>query len=66
MENINMQQGNKSDLVTVSEVARMLQVSGQTVRNWHNQGILEASRLSNRARIFDRESINDFNLNRHE
>jgi excisionase family DNA binding protein len=66
MEDINMQEGNKTNLVTVSEVARMLQVSEQTVRNWHNRGILQASRLGNRARIFDRESINKFELHRHE
>ena len=52
-----MQQTSKQDLVTVSEVARVLRVSEQTVRNLDRRGILQALRLSNGTRVFKRGDI---------
>jgi excisionase family DNA binding protein len=47
------------DLVTVSEVARVLRVSEQTVRNLDRRGTLPASRLSNGTRIFLRSRVEE-------
>ncbi len=52
-----MQQTNIQELVTVSEVARLLEVSEQTVRNLEKRGILPAARLSNGTRLFERETV---------
>ena len=52
-----MQQINLNELLTVSEVARTLRVSEQTVRNLDRRGILPASRLSNGTRVFDRGDV---------
>jgi DNA-binding transcriptional MerR regulator len=41
----------------VSEVARVLNKSEQTVRNLDRRGILTASRLSNGTRIFQRSDV---------
>jgi DNA-binding transcriptional MerR regulator len=46
---------NKEDLITVSEVARELEVSEQTIRNYESRGTLKAFRLNNGTRVFRRE-----------
>lgn len=52
-----MQLNSEQELVTVSEVARVLRVSEQTVRNLERRGVLQASRLSNGTRVFDRQDV---------
>ncbi len=60
-----MQQTTKpEDLVTVSEVARILRVSEQTVRNLDRRGTLPASRLSNGTRIFERRVVDNLKASR--
>ena len=34
---------NKEDMITVNQVCKILKKSPQTIRNWHNRGILKAS-----------------------
>ncbi len=47
-----------SMLVTVREVARVLNIGSSTVRRWGNQGILKTYRISKRGdRRFGREDI---------
>ncbi len=46
-----------NELMTVSEVARVLGVSEQTVRAYEARGLLQASRLSNGTRLFRREDV---------
>jgi len=50
MEGIN-------DLMTVSEAARILGVSEQTVRSYETRRLLPASRLSTGTRIFSRSDV---------
>jgi DNA-binding transcriptional MerR regulator len=54
-----MQDNSQSneDLVTVSEVARDLEVSEQTIRNYESRKILKGFRLSNGTRVFRREDV---------
>jgi excisionase family DNA binding protein len=48
---------NPNELMTVSEVARALVVSEQTVRTYEARRILRAARLTNGTRLFDREDV---------
>jgi excisionase family DNA binding protein len=59
-----MQLNSKQELVTVSEVARALCVSEQTVRNLERRGILPALRLSNGTRVFDRMAVDNLKNSR--
>jgi excisionase family DNA binding protein len=48
-------------MLTISEVARILNVHVNTVRRWSNRGILVAYRIGTRGdRRFKREDINRF------
>jgi len=48
-------------MLTISEVARILNVHINTIRRWSNQGILKACRIGSRGdRRFKREDIADF------
>lgn len=50
-----------SPMLTVSEVAQILNVHINTVRRWSNQGDLKAYRIGSRGdRRFRREDINSF------
>lgn len=64
MEVIYMQLNTKQELVTVSEAARTLRVSEQTVRNLERRGVLPASRLSNGTRVFERGDVDALRANR--
>ncbi len=58
-----------SPMVTVREVARILNVHTNTVRRWSNQGILSAYRITSRGdRRFKRDDIGHFlnELNKHQ
>jgi excisionase family DNA binding protein len=59
MEVISMQFASKQDssLMTVSEAARELEVSEQTIRNLEGRGELPASRVGNGMRLFLREDV---------
>jgi len=47
-----------SDMLTVGDVARLLNVHVNTVRRWSNQGIIRAYRIGSRGdRRFRREDI---------
>jgi excisionase family DNA binding protein len=48
---------NPDELMTVSEVARMLAVSEQTVRAYEARRLLHAARLSNGTRLFRRGDV---------
>jgi excisionase family DNA binding protein len=45
------QSGNLEEFLTVAEVAEMLKLNQQTVRNWIDQGSLPALRVGRRVRI---------------
>jgi excisionase family DNA binding protein len=45
------QSGNLEEFLTVAEVAEMLKLNQQTVRNWIDQGSLPAVRVGRRVRI---------------
>ena len=48
-------------MLTISDVARLLNVHINTVRRWSNQGVLEAYRIGSRGdRRFRREDITSF------
>ena len=52
---------NVDSMLTVSGVARLLNVHVNTVRQWSNHGILKAYRIGSRGdRRFNREDIEDF------
>jgi len=52
-------------MLTTSDVARLLNVHINTVREWSNQGILKAYRISSRGdRRFRQEDITNFLLQR--
>jgi DNA-binding transcriptional MerR regulator len=55
---------NNQDLVTVSEIARELEVSEATVRNYEARGILKGFRLSNGTRVFRREDVEELKAKR--
>lgn len=42
---------------TVSEVARLLEVSESTVRNLEGRGVLPAARLNGGMRLFERDAV---------
>jgi excisionase family DNA binding protein len=46
-----------ADWVGVSEAARILSVSEQTVRNWADEGTLASIRTPGRQRRFKREDV---------
>lgn len=47
----------KKGLLTVSQAAKALQVSADTIRNWDKKGLIDTSRSQGRARRFTREEI---------
>ena len=50
-----------STMLTISDVARLLNVHINTVRRWSNQGILKAYRIGSRGdRRFHQEDIDSF------
>jgi len=50
-----------SSMLTVREVARLLNIHANTVRRWGDQGILRVYRITRRGdRRFKREDINNF------
>ena len=52
-------------MLTISDVARLLNVHINTVRRWSNQGILKVYRIGSRGdRRFRQEDITDFLLNK--
>jgi excisionase family DNA binding protein len=52
---------NRNSLLTVNDVASLLHVHVNTVRQWSNRGILKTYRISSRGdRRFYREDIEDF------
>src|SRR5579884_1706400 len=48
---MSIQSGNLEEFLTVAEVAEMLKLNQQTVRNWIDQGSLPALRVGRRVRI---------------
>ena len=48
---MSIQNGNSEEFLTVAEVAEMLKLNQQTVRNWIDQGSLPAHRVGRRVRI---------------
>jgi excisionase family DNA binding protein len=48
---MSIQSGNIEEFLTVAEVADMLKLNQQTVRNWIDQGSLPALRVGRRVRI---------------
>ncbi len=53
---------NANELLGVSEAARTLRVSEQTVRNLEKRGVLRGSRVSNGSRVFERKTVEAFAL----
>jgi len=53
-----------SELLTVSEAARELRVSAQTVRQWADRGKLIAQRTSSGQRIFARDAVEQLRVER--
>jgi excisionase family DNA binding protein len=52
---------DQDTMLTVSDVARLLNVHINTVRRWSNQGILKSYRIGSRGdRRFRRDNIADF------
>ena len=52
-------------MLTISDVARLLNVHINTVRRWSNQGILKVYRIGSRGdRRFRQEDVTDFLLNK--
>jgi excisionase family DNA binding protein len=52
LDNVSVEQGNNEDpFLTVAEVAELLKLNQQTVRNWIDQGSLPAIRMGRRVRI---------------
>lgn len=49
-----------ADEISVSEAAKLLETSGQTVRNYIRQGLLSARRPGARAFLVDRSSVEAF------
>ena len=50
-----------SEMLTTAEVARLLHVHPNTVRQWSNKGLIRAYRLGTRGdRRFDRKDIERF------
>jgi excisionase family DNA binding protein len=48
---MSIQSGNLEEFLTVAEVAELLKLNQQTVRNWIDQGSLPALRVGRRVRI---------------
>lgn len=48
---MSLQNGDPEEFLTVAEVADMLKLNQQTVRNWIDQGSLPALRVGRRVRI---------------
>ena len=48
---MSLQNGEQEEFLTVAEVAEMLKLNQQTVRNWIDQGSLPALRVGRRVRI---------------
>jgi excisionase family DNA binding protein len=48
---MSIQNGNIEEFLTVAEVAELLKLNQQTVRNWIDQGSLPAHRVGRRVRI---------------
>jgi excisionase family DNA binding protein len=48
---MSTQSGNLEEFLTVAEVAEMLKLNQQTIRNWIDQGSLPALRVGRRVRI---------------
>ena len=50
-----------SEMLTTTEVAKLLRVHANTVRQWSNKGLLHAYRLGTRGdRRFRREDVDSF------
>ena len=54
-----------TEVLTVSEAARMLNVAAQTVREWADRGKLPAQRTGTGQRIFERADIERAQRARH-
>lgn len=48
---MSIQSGNLEEFLTVAEVAEMLKLNQQTIRNWIDHGSLPAHRVGRRVRI---------------
>lgn len=48
---MSIQSGNLEEFLTVAEVAELLKLNQQTIRNWIDQGSLPALRIGRRVRI---------------
>jgi excisionase family DNA binding protein len=48
---MSIQSGNIEEFLTVAEVAELLKLNQQTIRNWIDQGSLPALRVGRRVRI---------------
>jgi excisionase family DNA binding protein len=48
---MSIQSGNLEEFLTVAEVAELLKLNQQTIRNWIDQGSLPALRVGRRVRI---------------
>jgi len=56
-----------SDMLTVGDVALLLNVHVNTVRRWSNQGIIKTYRIGSRGdRRFQQEDIDSFLLQKSE
>jgi len=49
-----------SDLLSVSEAARILDVAASTIRNYEREGKLPARKTEGGVRLFERETIETF------
>jgi excisionase family DNA binding protein len=56
-----VENGKIDQMLTISDVARLINVHMNTVRRWSNRGVLKTYRIGSRGdRGFQEEDINDF------